>query len=107
MTSETIYALPLGHAYSCRMTPYEKIDQAFARSCFRQAKKLMNSLVQHYQQTEAPTETIQELNRQIRWAMLCKKNMSSHYTPQRILMLRAKRYVLRRRPAVPFPETIH
>ena len=103
MTSEIIYTLILGHAYSCRMTPYEKIDQAFALSCFRQAKKLMNALVQHYQQTEATTETIQELNRQIKWAMICKKNMSPQYTPQRILRLRAKRYILRRRSAALSP----
>lgn len=102
--SKTIYTLTLNRVYLRAMTAYDKIDQAFARSCFRQAKKLMRVLVQHYRQTEMPLGTAQELERRIKSAMLCKETMPFFYNPQRILMLRAKRYVLRRRSVVRLPK---
>lgn len=79
------------------MTAYEEMDLAFARSCFRQAKKLMTALVDRYRHTEPVVETLQDLDRRIEWAMVIKKTMPARYEPQRLLRLRAKRYVLRRK----------
>ncbi|MFT6490661.1 MAG: hypothetical protein ACJAXQ_001444 [Parvibaculaceae bacterium] len=85
------------------MTAYDDIDRAFARACFRQAKQSMTFFVHHYRHTEKvietteTTETSETLERRIAWAATVKKTMPSLYTPQRILMLRAQRYVLRRR----------
>lgn len=90
-------------SYPLSMTAYDDIDRAFARACFRQAKQSMTFFVHHYRHTEKVTETtettktIETLERRIAWAATVKKTMPSLYTPQRILMLRAQRYVLRRR----------
>lgn len=93
-----VYAHTFNSRYPPTMTAYDKIDLAFARSCFRQAKKLMTALASHYRHTEPVVETLQELDRRIEWAMDMKKTMPDLYEPQRLLRLRAKRYVLRRRP---------
>lgn len=57
----------------------------------------MTVLTHHYRYTEPVIETRKDLDRRIEWAMTVKKTMPAFYNPQRILMLRAKRYVLRRR----------
>ena len=80
------------------MTAYDEIDLAFARSCFRQAKKLMTALVNHYRHIEPVTETVSDLDRRIEGVMVTKKTTPALYKPQRLLRLRAKRYVLRRQP---------
>ena len=91
-----VYAHAFNSPYPSTMTAYDEINLAFARSCFRQAKKLMTTLVSHYRHTEPVVETLQDLDRRIEWAMVMKKTMPALYEPQRLLRLRAKRYVLRR-----------
>ena len=55
------------------MTAYEEMDLAFARSCFRQAKKLMTALVDRYRHTEPVVETLQDLDRRIEWQWLLRR----------------------------------
>jgi len=78
------------------MSAFDEIERAFGYSCFRQAKKLMITFVHHYRHIECVSETIQDLDRRIEWAIVMKQTLPALYDPQRILRLRAKRYVLRR-----------